>query len=81
VTGVLTVTEVAVALRVHPETVRRLLRDGALAGEKVGSVWRVHADALSRHDPPVATAPRPRPVTGEKRRLVRKILAERHGGN
>ena len=38
----LTLDEVAAYLRVHERTVYRLLRQGLLAGRKVGREWRVH---------------------------------------
>lgn len=46
----LTPTEVAEALRVAPETVRRMLRRGELKGYRVGDpgVWRVDARSLRR---------------------------------
>ena len=35
-----TVEQVARKFEVHPETVRRLARDGTLTGKKIGSSWR-----------------------------------------
>jgi excisionase family DNA binding protein len=35
-----TVEQVAEKFEVHPETVRRLARDGTLTGKKIGSSWR-----------------------------------------
>lgn len=43
----LTVEEAASVLRVHPITVRRHLRSGALRGIKTGKLWRVAQSALS----------------------------------
>jgi excisionase family DNA binding protein len=37
----LTPEELARALRVDPETVRRWLREGQVRGQKVGRLWRV----------------------------------------
>jgi excisionase family DNA binding protein len=37
----LTVEETARILRLHPETVKILLRDGKIPGRKVGRKWRV----------------------------------------
>ncbi|MFN4073758.1 MAG: helix-turn-helix domain-containing protein [Thermus sp.] len=37
----LTPEELAGALRVSPETVRRWLRTGEVAGQRVGRLWRV----------------------------------------
>jgi excisionase family DNA binding protein len=43
----LTVEEAAGRLKMHPVTVRRLLREGNLPGRKVGArQWRVSAAAL-----------------------------------
>jgi excisionase family DNA binding protein len=44
--NLLTVEEVAALLRVDEATVRRWLRDGELAGLKVGRAWRIHESAL-----------------------------------
>jgi excisionase family DNA binding protein len=46
---VLTVPEVAQALRVPQNTVRSLLREGAITGVKVGRSWRVEREALSAY--------------------------------
>ncbi|RJX35626.1 MAG: DNA-binding protein [Desulfarculus sp.] len=46
---VLTPEEAASLLRVHPETVRRLMREGRLPAAKVGGSWRTTAEALSAH--------------------------------
>jgi len=45
-TGDLTVTEVAAELSLNPETVRRMLLAGHLAGYKAGKRWRVTRQAL-----------------------------------
>ncbi len=37
----LTVSSAARALKFHPETIRRLIRDGVLAGQKWGKEWLV----------------------------------------
>src|SRR5438128_1414220 len=37
-----TVEEVAQALRLQPETVRQMAREGRLPAHKVGKVWRFH---------------------------------------
>ena len=44
----LTLTETAEILRLHPETVRRLLQAGELPGVKLGKTWRVSPEALQR---------------------------------
>jgi excisionase family DNA binding protein len=46
----LTVEEAAKRVKMHPVTVRRLLRDGQLPGRKVGTrQWRVSAAALKSY--------------------------------
>jgi len=45
-TGVLTVAEVAVFMRVSRETVYRLAVRGELPGRKVGRIWRFSKDAI-----------------------------------
>ncbi len=46
----LTVDQAAERLQMHPDTVRRLLRDGQLPGVKIGArQWRVPADALRQY--------------------------------
>ena len=43
----LTVEEAAARLKMHPVTVRRMLRDGQIPGRKVGARnWRVSTAAL-----------------------------------
>jgi excisionase family DNA binding protein len=44
----LTVEEVGRTVRVSPRTVYRALRSGALAGEKVGALWRIRPSAVER---------------------------------
>lgn len=49
----LTVAEAAVRLRSHPETVRKLLRRGDLAGLKFpsanrGGTWKIRESAIDR---------------------------------
>lgn len=41
---VLTVPEVASQLRVHPMTVRRMIKAGTLPAFKVGRDWRIRTD-------------------------------------
>lgn len=41
VMDLLTVEEVAKQLRLHPDTVKRLLRDGVIPGYKIQNSWRV----------------------------------------
>ena len=38
--------EVARLVGLHPQTVRRLLRNGRLPGVRIGRVWLVHGDGL-----------------------------------
>ena len=46
----LTVQQVADYLQIHPETVRKWLREGRLIGINLGGIagWRVHRDDLKR---------------------------------
>lgn len=48
-TRYLTVDEAARILRVHPETVRRLIRHGDVAAVRVGSLLRIDPSELDRH--------------------------------
>jgi excisionase family DNA binding protein len=65
--SLLTVKEAAKILRVHPETVRGWLREGALAGVKpgAGGRWRVLKAAVEKQasmpesDAPLATPTSP----------------------
>jgi len=48
--GLLTVDEVAARLRTSPEMVRRMLRDGRLAGFRLGGTkagWRITAESVA----------------------------------
>jgi excisionase family DNA binding protein len=45
---VLTVRELAHLLKIHPSTIYRLLRHGALPAFKVGSDWRFNIEAIDR---------------------------------
>lgn len=48
--GLLTVEQAAEHLQMHPDTVRRLLREGSLPGVKLGKrQWRISAAALRKH--------------------------------
>jgi hypothetical protein len=42
----LSVEEVAAAIKRHPEVVRRQARDGRLPGEKIGRVWFFRPERL-----------------------------------
>lgn len=44
--ALLTAEETAEFLRMHPSTVRRLLRQGKLPGSRIGRDWRVPAHSL-----------------------------------
>jgi excisionase family DNA binding protein len=48
----LTLTEVAARLRRHRKLVARWVADGRLKAERLGPVWVVNEDALSRFTPP-----------------------------
>ena len=43
---ILTVSQVAEVLHLHPMTVYRLAKEGKLPGFKVGGRWRFHRDAM-----------------------------------
>ena len=67
----LTISEAAAVLRVHPETVRRQLRSGALRGIKRGvKLWRVPESALHESHATPAGAENVRRVA-----LIRKNVA------
>jgi excisionase family DNA binding protein len=42
----LTVNEAAKTVKMHPDTIRRFIREGKLKASRVGGRWRVHMDAL-----------------------------------
>lgn len=44
----LTIEEAATLLRMHPDTVRRLLREKRLPGKKVGREWRISQEVLDK---------------------------------
>lgn len=44
----LSVSEAAELLKVSPQTVRGLLRNGKLAGQKVGNTWLIHPEQVRR---------------------------------
>lgn len=44
---VYTTDELAAVLRMHPETVRRLLREGRIAGFKLSRHWRVTHETMN----------------------------------
>lgn len=46
---ILTVKEAAQILRVHPETIRILLKSGQLVGYQIGNRWRVIETDLERY--------------------------------
>jgi excisionase family DNA binding protein len=45
---VLTVKEVSEILRVHPETVRRLVKKGKIPSFRIGAEWRFRSDQIAR---------------------------------
>lgn len=45
----MTVEEVATYLKVHPEVVRRWLREKKLPGLKVGKEWRIAKEDLDKY--------------------------------
>jgi len=58
------VTEAAKRLDIHPESVRRLIRQGKLPGSKFGNKWLIERDTLEQF----ASHYDPRP--GNKKRLL-----------
>ena len=42
----LTVADVAWLLKIHPNTVYRMIRDGRLSAFKIGRAWRIHRENL-----------------------------------
>jgi excisionase family DNA binding protein len=47
-TKVMTVSEVSAYLRVHPGTIYRLVRRGALPAFRIGSDWRFNIEAIDQ---------------------------------
>lgn len=39
--------EAAALLQIHPKTLQKLARDGAVAGIRIGKLWRFRASALN----------------------------------
>ena len=61
----LTVDEVATELRVHPETVRRMIKRGQLAAVMAGNMYRIPAEEIKpkRFEPtPRASVDDPSPL-------------------
>jgi excisionase family DNA binding protein len=58
----LTATEAAQRLGLHPKTVVRMAREGRLPAARIGNGWRFHADQLHPSPPPPATTPKPQPA-------------------
>ena len=57
----LTVDEAAIELRVHPATVRRMIKRGEIAAVRVGRLWRVDATATQPRTIEQADCPAPEP--------------------
>ncbi len=65
--SLLTVNEAAAQLRVHPATIRRMIRRGDLAAFKVGPQYRIDGGALIP-----TLIPKPQPMrAGAENRLTR----------
>lgn len=43
-----TIQEVADILKVHHQTVRKMIREGRLPAEQMGTVWRIRKDDLEK---------------------------------
>lgn len=68
----LTSEEVAGKLRIHERTVRRLLADGKLPGQRIGAKkWRISAGALKAYmegvQPPAPATSKVRPKKAKKK--------------
>ena len=59
----LTVDEAASELRVHPATVRKMIKRGEIAAIRVGRIWRVDAAATVPRTIPQADPQAPAPYT------------------
>lgn len=66
-----TVEEAAERLKVHPESVRRLLREGKLKATKIGNRWLLHRAYVEQY----ARGYDPRPGNGPQR-IGREISGE-----
>jgi excisionase family DNA binding protein len=54
---ILTASEVADLLQIHPRTVYKLVKQGSIPGRKFGGGWRFSkGDILSMVSPPTSTA-------------------------
>lgn len=42
-----TILELAEGLRIHPDTVSKLIRDGKIAAAKIGKQWRISEEAIN----------------------------------
>lgn len=75
-----TVDDAAQVLGIHPESMRRLLRQGALSYARLGRRWLIPTDALTEfartyspnHKSPCARAAHLRDVTMNERRATLK---------
>lgn len=47
-TPYLTIEEASELLRIHPDTVRRLIREKRLPGRKLGREWRISREVLDK---------------------------------
>lgn len=73
--ALLTVQQTAARLSVHSETIRRLMREGKLAGTKIGRVWRVSPEAVERLLLPTNGVHRPEPRATDEGHALNDILA------
>lgn len=46
---VFTLAEAAKYLRVHPQTIYKMVRTGELPAAKIGRAWRIHKDTLDAY--------------------------------
>ena len=74
-----TVANAAESLRLHPETVKRLCRQGELEATKLGNTWLIHKDVLTafaqRYNPGRGPGSRFRRIQEEAARYLPRQLS------
>ena len=64
---ILTAGEVAELLQIHPRTVYKLVKEGAIPGRKFGGGWRFSRSEILGMVSPQGTTPPPRKMHTEER--------------